>query len=125
MEKQRGNTSKETGNIGEELAAKHLQDIGYKIIARNWFDLKREIDIIALDGKTLVIVEVKYRTTGSGSEPYQNVNRKKQKLLVEAANRFVINKNLDYEVRFDVVSISSFNGKYQLEHIKNAFTPFG
>lgn len=113
----------ELGTKGEEIAVKFLQKKGYKIIERNWRYKKKEIDIIALKDDVLVIAEVKCRSNDNLEDPYESVKRKKQKHLVEAADNYLIEKNLDLEARFDIISIL-YNGMgYTLEHIEDAFYP--
>lgn len=112
----------ELGKEGEQLAVDFLLNKGYKIVERNWRFQKAEIDIIAQKEKnTLVIVEVKTRTNSSVGSPEEFVTNNKIKLLVKAANEYVISKKLDVEVRFDIVAIIK-NAKYQkVNHLQDAF----
>jgi putative endonuclease len=112
----------ELGNIGEQLAVDLLLQKGYQIIERNWRYLKAEIDIIAQkEPKTLVVVEVKTRSNSFIGKPEEFVTDKKIKLLVKAANEYVITHKLDVEVRFDIIAIVK-NTKYQkVEHLEDAF----
>ncbi len=112
------------GKKGEQLAVKHLQQKGYTILATNWRYLKAEIDIIAQQGKNLVVVEVKTRSSDVISTPMEAVNPKKIKLLVTAANAYVVENNLDVEVRFDVVSIVKKGADFSIEHTQEAFLFF-
>ncbi len=95
----------ELGKKGEELATKFLQKNNYLILERNWRFKKAEVDIIAQKDTTLAIVEVKTRSSDYFGNPQDFVNQKKIKLLVEAINEYVISKDLDVEVRFDIISI--------------------
>lgn len=112
----------ELGELGEQLAVDLLLEKGYKIIERNWRYLKAEIDIIAQkDKETLVIVEVKTRSNSFIGNPEEFVTEKKIKLLVKAANEYVISRKLNVEVRFDIIAIVK-NSKYQkIEHLEDAF----
>lgn len=112
----------QVGKWGEETAVTYLESHGYSILERNWRNHHQEIDVIAQKGGTIVIVEVKTRTTTFIS-PVEAVNKQKQKLLFSAANSYVRQKNLDYEIRFDIVSIVAVNGSVDIEHIENAFYP--
>ncbi|MEI7596952.1 MAG: YraN family protein [Bacteroidota bacterium] len=113
-----------TGNLGEELAADYLKTQGYKIISRNWRFGKNEIDIIAKLGEILVIAEVKTRTSNFIEDPELSVDRKKQKFLIKAADAFVVNNNLNVEVRFDIITIIIFDDvNHQINHIVDAFYP--
>lgn len=112
----------ELGKEGEQIAVDLLLQKGYKIIDRNWRFQKAEIDIIAQkESDTLVIVEVKTRSNSYIGNPEEFVTPKKIKLLVKAANEFVISRNYDVEVRFDIIAIVK-NAKYQkVEHLEDAF----
>lgn len=117
-------TSKELGKKGEEIAAKYLIKEGYLILERNWYCEHREIDIIARQGDQIVIVEVKSRESGFFEEPWEAVSISKIRNLVEAADAWLIEQQVDLETRFDVISIIfAKDGKYELTHFKDAFTP--
>jgi putative endonuclease len=111
------------GRKGEEIAADFLKKKGYKILETNWRLGKNEIDIIALDGKTIVVAEVKTRTSNTFGEPEIAVTREKQKALVRSANAYVRIKQLDMEVRFDIISIILAKDTEQINHIEDAFYP--
>lgn len=112
-----------TGKIGEQHAVDHLIKKGYKILELNWQFKHKEIDIIASDGKNLVIVEVKARTAPYLTEPEDAVTLKKQKFLILAANEYIQIKNIEIETRFDIITVV-FTGKTVLiEHIEDAFSP--
>lgn len=113
----------ELGNEGEEIAVQHLKSIGFEILEVNWFSSHLEIDIIAQEGNELVIVEVKARGTDSYEHPSEAVSNKKIRFLVNAAEAYIFEKDINLDTRFDVISII-FNGKgYELEHFRNAFYP--
>ena len=113
----------ELGKKGEEMAQQFLSRKGYKIIATNWRYLKDEIDIIAHHDSFLVIVEVKTRRTNVFGEPEEAVSKKKQKFLVRAADAYVQQKNIEEEVRFDIVSVIVCGTHWQINHIEDAFYP--
>ena len=114
----------ELGKKGEELAVEFLQNNGYEILDKNWRFKKAEIDIIALKKDVLAVVEVKTRSSSYFGNPQDFVNQKKIKLLVEAINEYVISKNLDVEVRFDIVAIIKNNQNFEIEHLEDAFLHF-
>lgn len=116
-------TSKETGNEAETLAVQYLADQGYEILERNWRCVHKELDIIARKGPFLIVVEVKSRAGNFIVEPEASVNRSKQNLIIAATNAYVHSKNIDLEVRFDIITIVFFRASYKLEHIENAFYP--
>jgi len=112
------------GKKAEELARNFLLDNGYKILETNYRFDKAEIDIIALKNSFLSIVEVKARTNVHFGKPQDAINKKKIQLLVKAANHYVIENELDVEVRFDVISIIKENDIYYIDFIENAFYHF-
>jgi len=109
------------GKAGEDIAAAHLSEKGYRILERNWRFGKEEIDIIACDGGFIVIVEVKTRTSNYFAEPEASVTKAKQRILVRAANAFVNYRRLAGEVRFDIVSVLIMPEKEVVHHIPDAF----
>ncbi len=111
------------GKLGEELAVDYLTGKGYEILERNWRNVHKEIDIIAKGWKFLVIVEVKTRQTDEYGEPDVAVTRKKQRMLIAAANAYITRKGLDIETRFDIISIIFRDGEPVIEHIEDAFLP--
>ncbi|MFD1293030.1 YraN family protein [Lutibacter holmesii] len=117
-------THNDLGEQGEQLAVEFLQKKGYQILDRNWRYKKAEVDIIAQKGAVLVIVEVKTRSSNYFGNPQDFINQKKVQLLVEAANEYVISKDLNVEVRFDIVSILKNKQAFNIEHLKDAFLHF-
>lgn len=111
------------GNEGEDLVVEYLAGKGYKIKHRNWHFGHKEIDIVAMDKEMLVIVEVKTRTSNYWEDPKEAVKRKKQKRLIEAADAYVQNYNINAEVRFDIVSVILQGSNKTIEHIEDAFYP--
>jgi putative endonuclease len=111
------------GKLGEEIAVKYLTDKGYEILERNWHNVHKEVDIIAKDGRFLVIVEVKTRQTNAYGEPDIAVTRQKQRMLIAAANAYLFRNKLDLETRFDIISIVFNNGDPVIDHIEDAFLP--
>ena len=115
----------ELGKIGEELAVQYLLKNGYKILCRNFYFDKAEIDIIAQKEEgTLVIIEVKTRNSDFFGDPQSFVTPGKIKLLVKAANEYVVSKELNVEVRFDIIAILKNQKQERLEHFENAFYHF-
>ena len=114
-------TDQELGKFGEDCATKHLRQKGFKIIERNYRFLKEEIDIVAQIDEYLVIVEVKTRQTSEIGEPWRAVTKKKQRHIIRCAHQYVIEKDLNIDVRFDIISIIHNSFGTQLEHIEDAF----
>ena len=112
------------GKKGEDLAVAHLLQNGYKILATNWRYLKAEIDIIAQKDRLLVAVEVKTRATDFYGKPQDFVDPKKIKRLLSAIDNYVIEKELEVEVRFDIIAIIHYKQQTKIEHLKDAFLYF-
>ena len=109
------------GREGEDVAASYLMQNGYRIVARNWRYGPKEIDIVARDGETMVFVEVKTRSTLAFELPQEAVTKKKMKNLVEAADAYMIQNNIDLEGRFDIVGVLNGNPPKVIEHIAGAW----
>tara|TARA_R110000787_G_scaffold15134_8_gene46867 strand:- start:10476 stop:10838 length:363 start_codon:yes stop_codon:yes gene_type:complete len=115
----------ELGKLGEKLASDYLLKNGYEVLAQNFYFDKAEIDIIAKkDANTLVIVEVKTRNSDFFGDPQEFVTPSKIKLLVKAANEYVISNDLDMEVRFDIIAVIKNKTIEKIEHFENAFYHF-
>ncbi|MDO3693975.1 YraN family protein [Wenyingzhuangia sp. chi5] len=112
------------GNLGETLANEYLIKQGYTILDKNWRYLKAEIDIIALKENTLAIVEVKTRSTDFFGSPEEFITKSKIKMLITAADAYVQKRNLNVDVRFDVIAIVKNKKETTIEHIKEAFLAF-
>lgn len=116
------------GNRGERAAARYLQRLGYKIIRRSQRTAAGEIDLIAVDGRTLVFVEVKTRTSHDAGHPAEAVDSRKQQRLTRLALHFLkMHDLLEHAARFDVVAITwpADARRPTIEHYKNAFEPAG
>lgn len=113
----------ELGQRGELMAQTFLTDKGYKILHVNWRIRKLEIDIIAMDGETLVFVEVKTRQTLLFGEPENAVNYKKQRSLIHAANAYVVRYRIENDARFDIISIIIERNSTVINHFPDAFYP--
>lgn len=115
----------ELGALGEELAVGYLLRSGYEILERNFRFLKAEIDIIAQkEEDTIVIVEVKTRNSSFFGDPQSFVTPAKIKLIVKAANEYIVENNLNKEVRFDIIAVLKNSTAEEIEHIENAFYHF-
>lgn len=113
------------GNLAEQLAADFLEKKGYKILVKNFRYQKAEIDIIASFENVIIIVEVKARGSDIFMEPQEAVTKKKIKSLVMAADFFMKDRNLDQEVRFDIIAVlPDERKKLQITHLEDAFQSF-
>jgi putative endonuclease len=116
-------TSKAVGSKGEDLAVQYLKRKGFKVIERNYHCSAGEIDLIAREGKTLVFVEIKARSSSEFGLPQDAVDRFKQRKMIEAARYYLAERHLteDIPARFDVVAIHLKPAGPQIELIKDAF----
>jgi len=114
----------ELGKKGEKLAIDFLVKKGYLILDTNWRFQKAEVDIIARKGEILAVIEVKTRSTTDFGNPQDFVKPKKIKLLVSAIDEYVNSKDLNVEVRFDIIAIVHKNKNIVIEHLEDAFYHF-
>ncbi len=111
------------GQKGEQIAERFLLKKEYQIAAKNWRYKKMELDIIAFQDNLMVVVEVKTRSTDFVENLNEIITKKKQRFMIDASNAYLENKGIDNEIRFDVIFIVMKNGKFTLQHIKDAFSP--
>jgi putative endonuclease len=110
------------GKRGEEEARKYLESKGYRILERNFRAERGEIDLITMDGDTLVFVEVKAGMPGNFGEPEDRVDVRKQKQIGKVALAYLTEKHLENaDCRFDVVSVVQKHGRTTIRHIEDAF----
>lgn len=112
----------ELGRRGEDLAAKHLSAKGFQVVARNLVNAVGELDLVALDGQTVVVVEVKTRSR-LGRAPSEAVDYRKRRKLTQTAALFLQSKKWQNRpARFDVVEVvCPPGGSTVIRHIPNAF----
>ena len=107
------------GRQFEELAAKYLEEKGYKILARGYRSRHGEIDLIAEDHGTIVFCEVKYRSGKTCGTPLEAVGRAKMANLIYTARYYLYRNGFpeDQPCRFDVIGMTGG----RLTHVKDAF----
>ncbi|GHU05332.1 UPF0102 protein [Spirochaetia bacterium] len=107
------------GKKGEDRAAAALEEAGMTIITRNFRSPMGEVDIVALDGETIVFAEVKAWSSYGIENLEYGINQKKQRRIIETAKYFLsIYRKYNYmTVRFDVV----FIGPDAITHLASAF----
>ena len=116
------------GQRGEDAAARFLRKLGYIIVARGHRDRIGEIDLIAVEGRTVVFIEVKTRSSQAAGHPAEAVDDDKQRRLTKLALTYLKRHDLlECSARFDVVAITwpDARSKPKIEHFKNAFEPIG
>lgn len=112
-----------TGNQAEDDAQAHLERHGLRLLARNWSCRNGELDLVMLDGDTVVFVEVRYRRYAAWGGALESVDRRKQQKLIMAAQLFLQKEArwAKHPCRFDVVAIDSAASKESPNWIRNAF----
>jgi putative endonuclease len=116
-------TTREKGKASEDTAVDFLMKNGYEILERNWYKGHYELDVIARKNGIVAIIEVKSLSYNYIQEPYQQVNRNKQRTIIAATNAYIRQHNINDDVRFDIVSIITGKNEPVVEHIENAFYP--
>lgn len=113
--------SHELGKLGEDIVANYVTRLGYKVIERNFECKQGEIDIIALDNKALVFIEVKTRTDMSYGEACEAVTKFKLRHMINSIKYYIYKRNLQDEfIRIDVIEVYIKREKIKINHIKNA-----
>lgn len=110
---------KEQGKYGEDLAAKFLAGLDYEIIERNYLIRGGEIDIVALDGETTVIVEVKLRGGEDFGSAVESITPSKIRSLIKTTKFYALEKNIRGLLRIDLIAIDVKEGKPVIEQIQN------
>ncbi len=111
------------GKEGEEIALAYLIKKKYKILAKNYRSGRAEIDIIASKDDVFIFVEVKIRATAEYGQPEDAVTSHKMGMMAQGAEDFLIDKNLDGNCRYDIISIVKNQYKTELHHFEDAFWP--
>ena len=129
-------TRKTIGLRGEQEAVRYLRKRGYKIIARRERILRGDIDIVALDKRTVVFVEVRSKTITEHGHPAETIDTRKKQRIGMLANAYIKRHRLeDYSFRLDVVTVlftspTSIQNRWLfgrssntpiIEHFQNAF----
>ena len=110
------------GKTSERIAEKFLIEKGFKLIYRNYYFNKGEIDLIFNDNGVLVFTEVRSTRTTEFGKPEDSITLRKRKQLRRVAEGYLWENNLEnVECRFDVVAITWVEGKPIINYIPNAF----
>ena len=114
------NAKDELGRLGEQLAADFLEQSELRILDRNWRCPDGEIDIVALERRSLVICEVKTRSSGRYGTPLEAISARKRVRLRKLAVSWVQAHGLFYEeIRIDVVGVlKAAPGEFSIEHVR-------
>ncbi|MBB2935926.1 putative endonuclease [Amycolatopsis bartoniae] len=111
------------GRKGEDLAAQHLQKLGFVVLSRNWRCREGELDIVATDRRMLVVCEVKTRAGQNFGDPAEAVTAEKIARIRRITGQWLRTFKLRWcQVRFDVVAVLvEPGGELRLEHFPGAF----
>ncbi len=112
----------ETGRAAEAQARDHLERNGLRLLAQNWLCRRGELDLVMLDGDTVVFVEVRYRRHTGWGGALESVDARKRERLIQAAQHFLQQENRwsRSPCRFDVVAIGPGQAT-ELNWLQNAF----
>ena len=118
-------TRKKFGLQAERVAERYLQERGYRILERNVRSVFGELDLVALDGQTLVFCEVKSHRGRQDFHPGESIHVRKQKRLVRLASRYLQRypAYADGNCRFDAVLVWKTGPFWRVELIADAFQP--
>lgn len=115
-------TNRKKGKWGEIQALHFLKKKGFHILEQNFRAERGEIDLIALDGETLVFVEVKFSSQRRYGPPELRVDKRKQRQLAKIAQAYLETHPVQFqECRFDVVAIESSQNQTRISHFQDAF----
>lgn len=110
------------GKRGESIAQHYLISKGYTILAKNYRHRKGEIDLVAQNGRQLIAVEVKSRTSLHYGVPEAAISEQQIELISATAGHFQETRKLQLEIRFDVITVYFAEGHLpRLLHIRDAF----
>ncbi len=111
------------GKWAEDLALTHLLGNGLALKTSNYRCRRGEIDLIMVDGETLVFVEVRFRSNPEFGDGAQSIDSRKRNRIITAARYYLLQHTRpeQYPCRFDVVSVSSRSGQHSIDWIQNAF----
>lgn len=117
-------STREKGNAAEVIARRYLEDKGYRILDTNWYHGRYELDIVALDGEELVIVEVRSKSGENFEHPEDAIPDKKIRHVISAADGWIRRHGWDKNTRFDLITVAlQRQGACELNHYDHAFFP--
>lgn len=118
-----GSTASERGRQAEALACRYLQQRGLRLISQNWRCKRGELDLVMLDGDTVVFVEVRYRRHTAWGGAIESIDWRKRQRLIIAAQLFLMDETrwANRPCRFDVIALGHDQSTRSPDWIRNAF----
>lgn len=110
--------TKEIGQKAEEQALQYLLSNGYTLRARNYRYKNSEIDLILFESKTLVFVEVKYRSTNHFGHPEEFVSDNQKHTILKGAEHYITDLDWSGPIRFDIIAVDA---QFNITHFEDAF----
>lgn len=102
----------DVGRLGEDLAAEFVSGLGWTILERNWRNRYGELDLIAFDGRCLVVVEVKTRASRVFADPVTAVTHDKLMRMRRLTRMWLAQQQMRWpEIRFDIISVQLDPGR--------------
>lgn len=119
----RKKNNKEVGRLGEDIAVRFLEEKGFTILDRNYNFEHAELDIVAYQGRFIVFVEVKTRSSKNYGEPEEAIDENKRKQLLHVAEAWIFERKMEgAPARFDVISVLYPDSpKEEIRHYEEAF----
>lgn len=113
------------GAFGEDAACRYLKRKGYRLLERNYTCRMGEIDIIAQKGRFVIFAEVKLRKNADFGQAKEFVTEAKQRRVIVAAERWLVQNRTELQPRFDVIEVYAPEGletkKPEIHHIEDAY----
>ena len=114
--------TRQLGKIGEDVAAKYLQNNGVRIIKRNYYTKFGEIDLIGIENQTIIFTEVKLRRNNFFGFPSESVNLRKLKRIKKTAQIYLYENHMNnVDCRFDLICLyfQENEQSFKIEWFKN------
>lgn len=110
------------GRRFEDLAVRHLQSLGWRVVGRNVRAGRREIDLIVRKDRLVAFVEVKGRTGSGTGHPLEAITHRKRREIAHVARAWIREQGRVGEAyRFDAVAVTRAPRGWHLEHVEDAW----
>ncbi len=116
-------SKRQKGTWGEEITCDYLCRLGFRIIARNWRYGHAELDIIALHGERVHVVEVKTRREGQVGYPSELIRPAQQEAILRAADAYAHFNHWVKSMQIDLILITLQSDSYTITPFPHAILP--